>query len=31
MYTFPDNFDEIDKQLDKEVEALKLGEDEEDE
>ena len=31
MYTFPDNFDEIDKQLDKEVEALMLGEDEEDE
>jgi prevent-host-death family protein len=29
MYTLPDNFDEIDKQLDKEVEALMLGEDEE--
>jgi prevent-host-death family protein len=29
MYSLPDNFDEIDKQLDKEVEALMLGEDEE--
>jgi prevent-host-death family protein len=29
LYTLPDNFDEIDKQLDKEVEALMLGEDEE--
>ncbi|MGD0681193.1 MAG: type II toxin-antitoxin system Phd/YefM family antitoxin [Terracidiphilus sp.] len=29
MYTLPDNFDEIDKQLDKEVEALMLGEGEE--
>jgi prevent-host-death family protein len=29
MYTLPDNFDEIDKELDKEIEALMLGEDEE--
>lgn len=29
LYTLPDNFDEIDKQLDKEVEALMLGEGEE--
>jgi antitoxin (DNA-binding transcriptional repressor) of toxin-antitoxin stability system len=29
MFTLPDNFDEIDKQLDKEIEKLMLGEDEE--
>jgi prevent-host-death family protein len=29
MYTIPDDFDEIDKELDKEIEALMLGEDEE--
>jgi prevent-host-death family protein len=29
MYTIPDNFDEIDKQLDKEIEELMLGKDEE--
>jgi prevent-host-death family protein len=29
MYTIPDNFDEIDKELDKEIEKLFLGEDEE--
>jgi prevent-host-death family protein len=29
MFTLPDNFDEIDKQLDKEVERLFLGEDDE--
>jgi prevent-host-death family protein len=29
MYTIPENFEEIDKELDKEVEALMLGEDEE--
>ena len=29
MYTIPDDFDEIDKQLDEEVEALMIGEDEE--
>jgi prevent-host-death family protein len=29
MYTLPDNFEEIDKELDKEIEALMLGEDEE--
>jgi prevent-host-death family protein len=28
MYTIPDDFDEIDKQLDKEVEELMLGKDE---
>ena len=27
MYSIPDNFDEIDKELDKEVERLFLGED----
>lgn len=27
MYTLPDNFDEIDRELDKEVEKLMLGED----
>jgi prevent-host-death family protein len=26
MYTIPDNFDEIDKKLDKEIEKLMLGE-----
>jgi prevent-host-death family protein len=31
MYTIPDNFDEIDKELDKEIEALMLGEDEDEE
>jgi len=29
MYIIPDNFDEIDKELDKEIEKLMLGEDEE--
>jgi prevent-host-death family protein len=29
MYTLPDNFDEIDRELDQEVEKLMLGEDEE--
>jgi prevent-host-death family protein len=29
MYTLPDNFEEIDKELDKEVEKLFLGDDEE--
>jgi prevent-host-death family protein len=29
MFTLPDNFDEIDKQLDKEIEELMLGKDEE--
>lgn len=29
MYTLPDNFDEIDKQLDKEIEELMLDKDEE--
>ncbi len=29
MYTIPDNFDEVDKQLDKEIERLFLGEEEE--
>jgi prevent-host-death family protein len=29
MYTLPDDFDEIDRELDKEVEKLMLGEDEE--
>jgi prevent-host-death family protein len=29
MYSIPENFEEIDKELDKEVEALMLGEDEE--
>jgi prevent-host-death family protein len=29
MYTLPDNFEEIDRELDKEIEALMLGEDEE--
>jgi hypothetical protein len=29
MYTLPDNFEEIDRELDKEVEKLFLGEDEE--
>jgi prevent-host-death family protein len=29
MYTLPDNFEEIDRELDKEVENLMLGEDEE--
>jgi prevent-host-death family protein len=29
MFTLPDNFDEIDKQLDKEIENLMLGETEE--
>jgi antitoxin (DNA-binding transcriptional repressor) of toxin-antitoxin stability system len=29
MYTIPDNFEEIDRELDKEVEKLMLGEDEE--
>jgi prevent-host-death family protein len=28
MYTIPDNFDEIDKELDKEVQALMFDEDE---
>jgi hypothetical protein len=27
MYTIPDDFDEIDKQLDKEIEELMLGKD----
>ena len=27
MFTLPDNFDEIDKQLDKEIEELMLGKD----
>jgi hypothetical protein len=31
MYTIPDDFDEIDKQLDKEIEKLMLGEDEDEE
>jgi prevent-host-death family protein len=31
MYTIPDDFDEIDKQLDKEIEALMLGEDKDEE
>ena len=29
MYTIPENFEEIDRELDKEVEKLMLGEDEE--
>jgi prevent-host-death family protein len=29
MYTIPDNFDEIDKELDEEVQKLMFGEDEE--
>jgi prevent-host-death family protein len=29
MFTLPDNFEEIDKKLDKEIERLMLGEDEE--
>ncbi len=29
MYSLPDNFEEIDKQLDKEIEKLMLGEDDE--
>jgi prevent-host-death family protein len=29
VYTLPDNFEEIDRELDKEVEKLMLGEDEE--
>ncbi|MGA9068886.1 MAG: type II toxin-antitoxin system prevent-host-death family antitoxin [Terracidiphilus sp.] len=29
MYTLPDNFEEIDRELDKEIEKLFLGEDEE--
>jgi prevent-host-death family protein len=29
MYTLPDNFEEIDRELDKEIEKLMLGEDEE--
>jgi prevent-host-death family protein len=29
MFTLPDNFDEIDQQLDKEIEKLMLGEDDE--
>jgi prevent-host-death family protein len=29
MYTLPDNFDEIDRELDKEIEKLMLGENEE--
>ena len=29
VFTLPDNFDEVDKQLDKEIEKLMLGEDEE--
>jgi antitoxin (DNA-binding transcriptional repressor) of toxin-antitoxin stability system len=29
MYTIPDNFEEIDRELDKEIEALMLGEDDE--
>ena len=29
MYTVPDNFEEIDKELDQEIERLFLGEDEE--
>jgi prevent-host-death family protein len=29
LYTIPENFDEIDRELDKEIEALMLGEDEE--
>jgi hypothetical protein len=29
MFTLPDNFDEIDKQMDKEIEELMLGKDEE--
>jgi antitoxin (DNA-binding transcriptional repressor) of toxin-antitoxin stability system len=29
MFTLPDNFEEIDRQLDKEIEALMLGESEE--
>jgi prevent-host-death family protein len=31
MYTIPDNFEEIDKELDKEIEALMLGENEDEE
>jgi prevent-host-death family protein len=31
MYTIPDDFEEIDKQLDKEIEKLMLGEDEDEE
>jgi len=31
MYSIPDNFEEIDRELDKEVEALMLGEDEDEE
>jgi antitoxin (DNA-binding transcriptional repressor) of toxin-antitoxin stability system len=31
MYTIPDNFEEIDRELDKEIEALMLGEDEDEE
>jgi len=29
MYTIPDNFDEIDKQLDREIERLMFGKDQE--
>jgi prevent-host-death family protein len=29
MFTLPDNFDEIDQQLDREIEKLMLGEDDE--
>ena len=29
MYTLPDNFEEIDKELDKEIEKLMLGEEDE--
>lgn len=29
MYTLPDNFDEIDKQLDQEIEELMIGKEEE--
>ena len=31
MYKIPENFDEIDRQLDKEIEALMLGDDEDEE
>jgi prevent-host-death family protein len=31
IYSIPDNFEEIDRELDKEVEALMLGEDEDEE
>jgi len=31
MYSIPDNFEEIDRELDKEVELLMLGEDEDEE